>query len=310
MDTESFVSIGSHSLFLSLSSQDAHASSLVVFLAGAGDVAASFGPLARLVGVFAPVMRYDRSGLGRSEQGPHRPTATRAATELHQLRVVAHLEVPFILVAHSYGAIVAREYLHQYPNEVAGMVLVDASTERQGNFVQAIHQDAIAAVLGNMNFAQVTGLRAQAQLSRDEWRTRAADISRSLSTWQAESALLHEVCDTLGQKDQYRTRALGAKPLVVLRARPSQDYERIYAAGVAAGQGTEAQRAAFRDLLDRWDAWNQETQAAQLQLSSMHRLVDVPDCGHHVHLIRPELVAAEVRWVYNQILDSQGLSNL
>ncbi|PLB53600.1 putative alpha/beta hydrolase [Aspergillus steynii IBT 23096] len=302
---ESLVDIGSHRLFLSLQGTPrALGSPLVVFLAGAGDVCVSFGAVARVVGQFAPTMLYDRSGLGRSQDGPDPPRATTAARELRRLQERAGLEPPFLLVAHSYGGIVAREYLERYPDAVAGLVLVDAATEQQVELIDDEHRQAINAVMGDVNFARVIGLRDGARLSRDEWRTRAAGIARGLSTWQEEAAAVHEICETLGRKDQYRRHILGMKPLAVVRARSSLDYERIYAAGVAAGHGTDAQRTTFRQLLDRWDSVDGAMQKAQLQLSSTHRFIDVPDCGHHVHLIRPELVATQVQWVLDGILSS------
>ncbi|KAK1140654.1 hypothetical protein N8T08_009967 [Aspergillus melleus] len=303
--TESLVDIGTHRLFLSLQGVTrAPGSPLVVFIAGAGDVCASFVAVARLVGEFTPTMLYDRSGLGRSQDGPDPPRATTAAQELRLLQVQAGLEPPFLLVAHSYGGIVAREYLEWYPGLVAGLVLVDAATEEQIVLVDDEHRRAINAVQGDLNFARVTGLRDRARLSRDEWRARAASIARGQSTAEAEAGSAREICETLGRKDQYRRQVLGTKPLVVLRARSSHDYERIYEAGVAAGHGTEAQRSSFRQLLDHWDWMDHRMQMAQLQLSSTHRFVDVPDCGHHVHLIRPDLLAAEVQWVRDAILSS------
>lgn len=294
--------IGSHRLFLSLQGTSrTPGSPLVVFLAGAGDVCISFVAVARLVGEFAPTMLYDRSGLGRSQDGPDPPLATKAAEELRLLLARAGLQPPFLLVAHSYGGIVAREFLDRYPDAVAGMVLADAATEQQPELVGDEHRQAINAVQGSLNFARVISLRERAQLSRDEWRARAAGIARGLPTWQAEASAVHEICDTLGRKDQYGRQALGTKPLVILRARSSQDYERIYTAGVAAGHGTEAQRRLFRQLLDRWDSIDREMQMSQLKLSSTNCFIDAPDCGHHVQLIRPDLVAAAVQWVMDAI---------
>ncbi|KAB8075593.1 Alpha/Beta hydrolase protein [Aspergillus leporis] len=306
----SLLSIGTHSLFLSVSGViRTSGEPLVLFIAGSGDVAASYVAVERLVGAFAPVILYDRSGLGRSQDGPNRPTATIAAIELHKLLESANLTAPLLLVAHSYGGIVAREYLHLYPDDVAGMVLADASTERQSELIKDPDLD-IDAVLRDLKFSQVTGLRDSAQLSRDEWRARAAGIARGIPTSQAESAAATEVCETLGSKEQYKNQALGDKPLSIIRCRGSQDYRRIYEKVVEVGNGTEAQRTAFRRLLDRWDPIDQRAQEEQLQLSSNSRLIYLPDCGHHVHLIRPDVVADEIRWVRGQILNPSSPQKL
>jgi hypothetical protein len=80
------------------------------------------------------------------------------------------------------------------------------------------------------------------------------------------------------------------------------DYRRLYEKAVEAGNGSEAQRAAFRELLEKWDRMDGEVQEEQLKLSRRSRMVHLPDCGHNVHLIRPEVVAEEIRWVREQVL--------
>ena len=296
------ISIGTHSLWVSISGAPGeHPAPVVVILTGAGDVASSYTAVERMVAPFARIVLYDRSGLGRSEMGPDRATAVTAAVELHRLLHEAHISQPLLLVGHSYGAIVAREYLHIHPEKVAGMVLSEGSTERQSEYFQ-IPDPNISAVLGNLRFAQVTGLRADSKLSRDEWRARAKDIAQGADAAQAEAAALVEVCETLGAKEQYQTRALGDKPLSVIRCNSAGEYERIYAAGVAAGNGTEEQREAFRRLLDRWEGIDREIKEEQLRLSSNTHLVQVPDCGHNVHLVRPDVVRDAIKWVMDKIL--------
>jgi pimeloyl-ACP methyl ester carboxylesterase len=51
--------------------------------------------------------------------------------ELHELLRNAGLQPPFVLVGHSLGGIDVQLYSSRYPNEVAGVVLVDSSHENQ-----------------------------------------------------------------------------------------------------------------------------------------------------------------------------------
>ena len=77
------------------------------------------------------VVVYSRSGNGRSQLGPGDHSAHTCATELHALLTHLDLKPPYILVGRSYGGILVRLYTSLYPNEVAGMVLVDATHEQQ-----------------------------------------------------------------------------------------------------------------------------------------------------------------------------------
>ena len=73
------------------------------------------------------VCAYDRAGLGWSERGPEPRDARKISSELHILLKDAGIEGPFVLVGHSYGGLYVRMYADRYPEEVAGVVLVDAT---------------------------------------------------------------------------------------------------------------------------------------------------------------------------------------
>ena len=68
---------------------------------------------------------YDRAGFGWSDAGPLPRTASRIADELHQLLHQGAVPGPFVLVGHSYGGLVMRMFASRYPEEVAGLVLIE-----------------------------------------------------------------------------------------------------------------------------------------------------------------------------------------
>lgn len=316
--TAALIPVSTHSLFCSITGPTPHDPSdpLVVIFPGAGDVASSYVAVERLLRPFVRTLLYDRSGLGRSEQCPSqlppthgaKPTAqsqgqaVAAATELGAVLENAGIssDTPLLLVAHSYGAIVAREFLHLYSERVAGMVLVDSSTERASDYFN-VPDDNIIAVMGDLSYARATGLRSQTVLSDEEWRVRAKEIIASSRATAAEVASFYEVCETLKRKEQFRRQALGNRPLSVIRANTASDYRAVYEKGVAAGNGTEEQRAAFRGILDRWEYIDKELQEEQLRLSSNTHFLRLEGCGHNVHLVRPDVIAQEVSWVRDRI---------
>ncbi|HPV82106.1 MAG TPA: alpha/beta hydrolase, partial [Nitrospira sp.] len=77
------------------------------------------------------VCAYDRAGLGWSERGPLPRSGQRMAQELHRLLERAGIRGPYVLVGHSLGGLLTRLYQHDYPQDVVGMVLVDAGHESE-----------------------------------------------------------------------------------------------------------------------------------------------------------------------------------
>ena len=77
------------------------------------------------------VCAYDRAGMGFSARTARPRTAAAMNEELHVLIAAAGLPVPVLLVGHSFGGMLALGYARRYPQEVAGLVLLDAMHPRQ-----------------------------------------------------------------------------------------------------------------------------------------------------------------------------------
>lgn len=76
------------------------------------------------VAKFTRVCTYDPSGSAWSDPGPS-PTCDGRVAEIHALLQNSGITGPVVLVGHSIGAVFARLYASRYPNDVAGMVIVD-----------------------------------------------------------------------------------------------------------------------------------------------------------------------------------------
>jgi alpha/beta hydrolase fold/WD40-like Beta Propeller Repeat len=117
------VDIGGRRLFLDCQGT---AGPTVVLDAGLGVTSDTWAAVQRDTRRFARICRYDRAGLGASDPGP--PPRTSAATvgDLHTLLHAADVPAPYVLVGASLGDLNAQLFASRYPQEVAGLVLVDA----------------------------------------------------------------------------------------------------------------------------------------------------------------------------------------
>jgi len=124
--------------------------------AGAGDVTVvmdsglcqpmkSWGRVPSEVASFARVCTYDRAGVGESDPGPTPRTAERIVHDLEALLLKARVPAPYVLVGHSFGGLNVRLYASRHPQQVAGLVLVDASHEQQYGRLAALMSPADSA---------------------------------------------------------------------------------------------------------------------------------------------------------------------
>jgi pimeloyl-ACP methyl ester carboxylesterase len=151
------------------------------------------------------VVAYDRAGLGWSDPAPEPQDAQQSARDLHAALQAAGIPGPYVTAGHSYGGLVVRAFADLYPQEVVGMVLVDAShpdqwahipTSRGGGTVALSNRvSAVLASLGilrlfKMNASLTAGLpdrpaaEMQAFLDRPgAWSTSAG----VLGIWEART---------------------------------------------------------------------------------------------------------------------------
>src|SRR5512134_3773763 len=128
------VDVGGYRLHLNCTGSG---SPTVVIDTGWGDASAGWGWVQPEVAKTTRICTYDRAGMGWSEVSPEPRTAREFAKELHTLLEKANEPGPYVLVGHSMGGYTMRVYAHDYPEDVAGLVLIDPqnlSTEDAATF--------------------------------------------------------------------------------------------------------------------------------------------------------------------------------
>jgi len=135
---------------------------------------------------------------GRSEAVPQPRTSTALVTEWHDLLAAANVPSPYVLVGHSIGGLFALLYARTYPDQVAGLVTVDATPPA----LVGLLKPSTAAFLRSSLMAQspVTGyLFEQYDLDEVLGSLAAAPALRAMPSTLMFAGRLQEVSDPAGQ---------------------------------------------------------------------------------------------------------------
>jgi pimeloyl-ACP methyl ester carboxylesterase len=207
------VSVGDHRLHLLCKGSAAPA---VVIEQGAGELSKFWWPVQDDIAEFAQVCTYDRAGYGWSEPGRTGRTIEDRTRELHTLLSKAGVQGPFIFVAHSYGGLIVRNYAREYPDQVAGLVLVDTPAESSIFQSEVLGFYAKARVIN-----RVAGLVSRIGVLRlvRHW----VSLDR-LGLWLTRPAEYTALCDDLASlervpvsmRDSKSAASLGSLPVVVI----------------------------------------------------------------------------------------------
>jgi len=81
------------------------------------------------------ICTYDRGGYAWSDRGPIDDGIEQIVSDLNLLLRTAHVNPPYILVGHSLGGLFIRAYERRFPEQVAGMVLVDSTPDEDVRMV-------------------------------------------------------------------------------------------------------------------------------------------------------------------------------
>lgn len=286
----------------------------VVLVAGAGDFSFDWSLVQVSASHKTRVCSYDRAGLAWSDVGPLPRTMRQDAYELHRLLELAGVKAPYVLVGHSAGGLLVRVYAMEYPEDVAGLVLVDPTHEDttlmyQGKIVRVRDSSkgrpipAPQTMYSNppkqptkeerKQYLQMFGppqiklpfnrLSSEAQ----RWRRWALSARNPGAEW--DDSIWADELEALGRARAMTKLPLADRPLVVLVADkgwpPTGEEQKRLA---------EEKRAQKLGLAD---------------LSSRARTVLIDKSGHHIQLEAPDVVVEAISEVVAFVLGPRALAS-
>jgi pimeloyl-ACP methyl ester carboxylesterase len=253
----------------------------VVLDAGLGGSSLDWSLVQPELGRTTRVCAYDRAGMGWSDPSPKPRTPRQIADELHTLLTNAGIAEPYVLVGHSLGGKNVRLFALQHPDQVAGMVLVDA----RGEYVDANTAPDEVQAFQRANAAQAILYRVARSvglvrlIGASFWgapamplgtRTEGMLLTTSRPGVDAQTA---EGLERAADDAQLQAApSLGDRPLIVLAAEQNMTATPYWA----------------------------EAQRRQAALSTNGRLIVAEGSGHAIHWEQPTLVIDAVRQVIEQ----------
>jgi pimeloyl-ACP methyl ester carboxylesterase len=282
-----------------------HGGPTVILDSGMGVPGVGWAMVQPEVARFARVCSYDRAGYGWSEAGPRPRTSLQIAKELRELLDASGEKGPFVMVGHSFGGYNVRVFTGMYPDDVIGVVLVDAehgdeerrldellppdvkSRQNQRDRRDALLDRILSPLrihLGINRLKTAVGWDGHASLPK-ELREELLYLDR-----RSENAGMAENAADSTSWDQVRSAGdLGNRPLIVLTAGKPYDTDPL---------------RSKEELNRQNDVWINVLQAGEAHLSTRGKQIVVPDSGHMIPYERPASVVSAIREVWADLQKS------
>ena len=294
------IDLGSHRLHLHCQGAGDPA---VVFDAALGASSLSWTYVLPEVASFARACAVDRAGFAWSDAGPLPRTTPRIVEELRTALTSAGIAPPYVVVGHSFGGLTARLFLHQHPEEVAGLVLLDpaypedwaapslahAALVRRGarlcryarraaqlRITNAVAALARAGALGTARLAAFLASRGALQRVDEEVMAPAAKLPPDVRAIAQRFWTQPKFFEALGSQIESISESAAAVPV-------DQDFGDVPVLVVSGERNSDAGQLA--------------RQARLAARSTRGRHVIAEGSGHWIPLDRPDVVIAAIRAV-------------
>jgi pimeloyl-ACP methyl ester carboxylesterase len=244
------------------------------------------------------VCAYDRAGMVWSDPKPGVHDADGIADDLHAALAAAGEKAPLVLVGHSLGGPYIMDYTRKFPDQVAGLVFVDAShpdqikrfREARIPGTESTSLSPVLIILKDLSWSGVTRILLNSQEENQPNATAQANAAMRAFGPRGMPAAVDEAEAMLAtDAEAGKLRELGDRPLVVLTATKAPSAAMLKSAGL--------KPADYDRLQTVWLALHNDE--ASWSTRSRHQIV--PDSTHYIQFGRPDIVIAAVKEVVGEV---------
>lgn len=250
----------------------------IIMIVGAGGLSYQDMPIQQRLSPLVRTCVYDRAGYLWSAARPEPRTAWQLMDELHALLEAAQIQPPYILVGASNGGIYARTYYSLYPEEVAGLVMVDSNSEMELGSGQRLSTEVLQAMGRVGLFRLLPGMICPENVCDPQYAEEIAVFRGYVGNLETYEREWQDGLDTAEQIDLLKARigavgALAHTPLVILHANQT-------------GIPEDQMEPRYREFVERYRA-----HFTGLSSNTRYMLIN---SGHGLAVEQPEVVVEAV----------------
>ncbi|MBI1882003.1 MAG: alpha/beta hydrolase [Chloroflexi bacterium] len=164
----------------------------VILESGSGNFSLDWSPVQPEIAQYTHVCAYDRAGHGWSDASKQPRSVQQTVEELHTLLSAMDINGPYILVGHSLGGLYMQYFARCYPDETAGVVLIDSAHPDLYLHLPPLVRKREAIRLKKMGRAAILGAQRLGVLSLPEVSSKLAPkVQQAISALWLRPAFWH-----------------------------------------------------------------------------------------------------------------------
>jgi len=278
----------------------------VVIETALGSISAEWWQIIEKLSEKTTVITYDRAGYAESPKGKNDRNTKEISMELFNMLKNSGVPGPYIIVGHSIGGLIAQHFTKMFPNQVAGLVLVDSLTVNEPEFDELdvpIYQQNLSVK------ARLENIKKLLELEKEEFDEYVSpmlqnlyvnfpdDVATQILAYQTDKQLYETIIKEYENlKDSIsminNVKGFPNVPIKVL----CRDFEMMIRISKEIGLPDEEAKA----VEELWLAHSKKL----LDLSNNSEFVLVKNSNHSMHLSRPDAIIEQVIKMINDMKSS------
>ncbi|WP_343657989.1 alpha/beta hydrolase [Chryseobacterium sp.] len=235
---------------------------------------------------------YDRTGILWSERGQNPKSGEKMAEELHTLLEKSSVSKPYILIGHSFGGTLVRFFVNQYPQDVAGVILVDSQCPDDKKYMspelfKMVNQGLPGGFLKLANTFGLARLMFKGMFPAEKQYKYQNSIMPALLYKSADAVLEEQDHMESIKNEAAKIRSFGTIPLLVLTATDPKRYD-----------SSIKDKKLKLEMINAWDKMQKDF----LLLSTDSKQILVSNSGHYINQDNPEVVEKVITNMVDKIL--------